>query len=211
MFNFAVAGSLERYQPFRREPSIQNVNPITKVKDTTGIGAGTDDTNLDVPASAPPIASTNFPLIKGYGSGINSKERKQNRRAWVVSDLMTKSVRALRADDDAATARNLLERTGFRHIPILNEFERVEGLLSDRDLLPFNLESDRARLISTIMTKRVLTCFPETPLRLAAATMLEEGFSSLPVVNQHGVLLGILTTGDILKALVTEAPLDLWA
>lgn len=60
------------------------------------------------------------------------------------------------------------------------------------------------------MRKRVLTCFSETPLRLPAHTMLEEGFSSLPAISPAGTLLGILAIGDILKALVNDAPIELW-
>jgi len=116
------------------------------------------------------------------------------------------TVKTLRAEDSISIAKSLLEGTGFRHIPIVNPQNRIEGLVSDRDLLRVNnYQADELSApIATIMTKRVLTCFPETPLRQAAHTMLEEGFSSLPVVDPSGVLLGILTTGDILKALVNE-------
>jgi hypothetical protein len=40
--------------------------------------------------------------------------------------------------------------------------------------------------------------------------MLEEGFSSLPAISPDGTLLGILAIGDILKALVNDAPIELW-
>jgi len=150
--------------------------------------------------------------VRGYGSSASAGKPVQRSRAWTVADLMTKSVRTMRAEDSISEAWSLLERTGFRHIPIVNSLKQIEGLVSDRDLLRLNrdLASEPAPPISTVMTKRVLTCFPETPLRLAAHTMLEEGFSSLPVVDNKGVLLGILTTGDILKALVNNAPVDLW-
>ncbi len=213
MFNFAVAGSLERYQPIHREPSIRPVDPLKPASEARNIKAGFGDEHLESSEGISPASAAKSHLVKGYGSGAPIGEPLQRRRAWTVADLMTKSVKTMRAEDNILNAKSLLERTGFRHIPITNGLNQVEGLVSDRDLLRLSgdLKSDPTRPISTIMTKRVLTCFPETSLRLAAHTMLEEGFSSLPVIDPHGVLLGILTTGDILKGLVNEAPVDLWA
>lgn len=213
MFNFAVAGSLERYQPIQREPSIRLVDSVKPVSGVNNIKAGLEGENLEFPEGISSASTAKSHLVKSYGSGAPGGEPQQRRRAWTVADLMTKLVRTLRAEESIPAARSLLEQTGFRHIPIVNSLNQVEGLVSDRDLLRLSddQKSDPSRPISTIMTKRVLTCFPETSLRLAAHTMLEEGFSSLPVVDRHGVLLGILTTGDILKALVNEAPVDLWA
>jgi len=212
MFNFAVAGTLERYQPIQRESSIRPVDSVKPASEMRSIKAGFEDEHLEFPEGVSPASAAKSHLVKGYGSGAPVGEPRQRRRAWTVADLMSKSVKTLRAEDSILIAKNLLERTGFRHIPITNGLNQVEGLVSDRDLLRLSgdLKSDPTQPISTIMTKRVLTCFPETSLRLAARTMLEEGFSSLPVVDRRGVLLGILTTGDILKALVNEAPVDLW-
>jgi CBS domain-containing membrane protein len=212
MFNFAVAGSLERYQPMLRDPSVKPVDSVTKAKEAHGKNIGSGEPGFELPVGSVPPSGAKAQIMKGYGSRQPAGEPRQRRRAWLVSDLMTRSVKTLSPEDTVFHAWNLLESTGFRHIPILSQEMKVEGLLSDRDLLRLSPEQKRDPNLplSSIMTKRVLTCLPETSLRLAASTMLEEGFSSLPVVNPQGVLLGILTTGDILKALVNESPLDLW-
>lgn len=213
MFNFAVAGSLERYQPVHREPSVRPVDQVARTKEVGSIVAKTEDEKFELPEESLQAFTAKSAPARGYGSYASTPKPLQRKRAWIVADLMTKSVKTLRAEDSISTAKSFLEGTGFRHIPIVNPLRRIEGLVSDRDLLRVNKDhiNELSEPISTIMTKRVLTCFPETPLRQAAHTMLEEGFSSLPVVDPSGVLLGILTTGDILKALVNEAPVEIWA
>jgi len=213
MFNFAIAGRLERYEPLQRQPSVQPVGRVRSAAEVGSIRAGTEGEKFEIPGEGPFPTSKPSPALKGYSSNAATSEPQQRHRAWIVSDLMTSSVRTLRAEDEAAEAVKLVENAGFRHIPIVNDLNQVVGLVSDRDLLRASelLRKRSTSPISSIMTERVLTCFPETSLRLAAQTMLNESFSSLPVVDPQGVLVGILTTSDILKALVNEAPLDLWA
>lgn len=56
--------------------------------------------------------------------------------------------------------------------------------------------------VSDIMIKRVFTVGPDTPIEEAADTMEKKDIGCLPVVGEADVLLGIITTGDILKAFV---------
>lgn len=205
MFNFAIAGSLEKYQPtISYEPAIKAISS-TSTDSQIATRPNTPESFESV-LHAP--SKTKQALIKRYAS--NEEAPQQRRRAWTVGDLMTKSVKTLHPEDPIAQAFDLVQRMGFRHIPITDGQGKIAGLLSDRDLLKIRDEQTKSKLISSVMTQRVLTCFSETPLRLAASTMLKEGFSSLPVVDHQGFLRGLLTTGDILKALVNEAPLDLW-
>jgi acetoin utilization protein AcuB len=53
------------------------------------------------------------------------------------------------------------------------------------------------------MTKNPWTVAPEMPIERAAALMLEKKVEGLPVVDEKGALVGILTEGDIFRALVS--------
>lgn len=59
--------------------------------------------------------------------------------------------------------------------------------------------------ISELMTTDVITVGSETPLKEAARRMLEAGVSGLPVTDDDGVLVGIITEADFVK---TEASRD---
>lgn len=52
---------------------------------------------------------------------------------------------------------------------------------------------------SDIMTRRVLTLSPEHSVRHAARLMLDNRISGLPVCNDEGDLVGILSEGDLLR------------
>lgn len=48
-----------------------------------------------------------------------------------------------------------------------------------------------------IMTKDVITVFPETEITQAAKVMLEQHFNGLPVIDQDGLLVGIICQEDL--------------
>jgi CBS domain-containing protein len=54
--------------------------------------------------------------------------------------------------------------------------------------------------VSEIMTEPLLTCGPETSLAVAARLMGEANYGTLPVIDAHGQLVGIITDRDICLA-----------
>lgn len=213
MFNFIVAGALERYHSVAlTEPAIKPLNAAARAARLGNKSGESHELNFQSDFTVEQKATTTKrTLIEGYASFTTKEQPKLRRRLWLVSDLMTNTVQTLRPEDPLQLAWELLEETSFRHIPITNLSGKLEGLLSDRDLLPLDRDKMSRKPISDVMTKRVLTGFPDSQLREAASIMTREGFSSLPVINESGALVGLLTTSDVLKALVQEAPLDLWA
>jgi CBS domain-containing protein len=55
--------------------------------------------------------------------------------------------------------------------------------------------------VRDIMTEPPLTCTPETSLAVAARLMQEADYGTLPVIDSHGQLAGIVTDRDICLAL----------
>lgn len=53
--------------------------------------------------------------------------------------------------------------------------------------------------VSDVMTRRVVTVRPDTPVRDAVRLMLQNDMSGLPVVDNDGALVGIVTEGDFLR------------
>ena len=50
-----------------------------------------------------------------------------------------------------------------------------------------------------IMTTKVVTVSPDTPVRDVAALMIEKHISGVPVLNDTGVLVGVISEGDLLR------------
>ena len=61
--------------------------------------------------------------------------------------------------------------------------------------------------IREIMTRDVITVAPQTPIREAASLMVDHSVSGLPVVDEQGKLVGVLSEGDLIlrqRALPTD-------
>ena len=58
--------------------------------------------------------------------------------------------------------------------------------------------------VHDVMTRDVVSCHPDTDLGTAARSMFEGRFGTLPVVDPHGKVTGIITDRDIAMALATR-------
>ncbi|HSB69615.1 MAG TPA: CBS and ACT domain-containing protein [Candidatus Methylomirabilis sp.] len=114
--------------------------------------------------------------------------------------------------DSFRRAMTLIRQRGIRHLPVV-EGGQLVGIVTDRDLrqaspspatsleiheLHYLLEKITVR---EIMTTKVHTVTPETPIEEAARLMLQHKIGGLPVLRS-GMLVGILTETDILTAFV---------
>ena len=141
-------------------------------------------------------------------------------RDWMTRDLVTLSPEA-----SVAEALTLCRKRRIRHIPILDE-GRLVGIVSDRDLRdasPTLGDPERARIlqelrVADVMSREVITVDPQDSIENAAQQMYELKIESLPVVSEGAVagarstvaeeeVLGIVTSSDVMRALVTLAGL----
>lgn len=134
-----------------------------------------------------------------------------------VYQIMSREVMTLPALADVATAwRALLERA-VGQAPVLDETGQLVGMVSRGALMAvLNLAEGEerdplGRRVADVMTSPVVSADPATSVRRVARVMIEFDLSGVPVVNEQGELLGIVTRGDILRAVMNEPPLNLWA
>lgn len=126
----------------------------------------------------------------------------------LAEDYMTREVVTLTPETTAKEALAASREKRIRHFPIVED-GRLVGILSDRDLrsaTPAFGDAARAAAledirVSSVMERDVLTARPQDPIEQAASTMREKSIGCLPVV-EDGRLVGILTTSDVMGALV---------
>jgi CBS domain-containing protein len=131
-------------------------------------------------------------------------------------------VRGAATDDAGARVVVLVvapPREAARHLQLVRAFARV---LSRQDVLDAlhsaPSASDAASLgafadftlpeeltVRDLMTERPRTTRPEMPLREAAREMLSSGLSALPVVDEDGGLLGLLSERELMRHFITTS------
>lgn len=110
-----------------------------------------------------------------------------------------------------AHAMARLEERGIHHLVVVAQDELRGVLTAEGALLslwrnPGGREALQGRTVAEVMTSAPLpTASPETPLREAAQRMLSYGATALPVEDEQGELVGIITMRDLLSALVAGA------
>lgn len=141
-------------------------------------------------------------------------ERGPIRHAYQV---MTSQVLTLQTTDTVESAWRSLTARRVRQAPVMDRTRTVVGMVSERDLLTV-IDWDGTAVtgwlqlsIADVMATPVVCAEPATDIRRIARVLLDTGLPALPVMDESGVLTGIVSRGDILRAAVADPPLSLWA
>ena len=127
-----------------------------------------------------------------------------------VKDFMTPEVEFLRARETLDLASVILMLGRIRHLPVLDDDDRLVGLVTHRDLLRIIADAahDGAIDLSSISAEEVMvdcvsTVHPTSLIESAAETMILNKYGCLPVV-EDGRLVGILTESDFVWRTMKE-------
>ncbi len=117
--------------------------------------------------------------------------RVKKTETYVVENPLT-----LKVNDRVRDVRVVVEETYTGGIVIVDENERVVGIVTTRDLL---FEKNNDLLLSEVMTRNVVTAPTDTNLIEAEEILHKNRIEKLPLVDENGLLTGLITVKDILK------------
>lgn len=132
----------------------------------------------------------------------------------LVKDLMSSPVVSLDAAQPLPVVEDIMTFRHVRHLPVIDAIGKIVGIVTHRDLLRaqisslVGLTSDERRErqadvpASSIMTANVWTVRPDMPAVIAARLLHDHQFGCLPVVDEGGHLVGMLTERDFLRLAV---------
>jgi CBS domain-containing protein len=109
----------------------------------------------------------------------------------------------------SATVQELLDTLAEHRIGavVVSSGAGIAGIVSERDVVR-RLRDEGAELlqqpVARIMTTEVVTCRRETPVEELMGTMTERRIRHVPVVDEHGVVVGIVSIGDLVKSRISE-------
>jgi CBS-domain-containing membrane protein len=137
---------------------------------------------------------------------------------WTVDDVMTKAVVSVEQSASYRSVIDLLVAHRFSAVPVVDTFHRVSGVVSESDLLrkieyagdaePRMFEGRRrrddrgkalARTAGDLMSAPPVVVLAGTSIAAAARLMDSANVKRLPVVDDLGRLVGIVSRGDLLK------------
>jgi CBS domain-containing protein len=132
-----------------------------------------------------------------------------------ISNFMTRKLVTVLPSDRLTKVKEIFDTTKIHHIPVVR-YTTLVGLVSKTDLMYFikgvnTTEYDemirKSRLhnytVEDIMTEHVATLESTDRINVALQLFSENLFHSIPIVDNHE-LVGMLTTFDIIKALMEE-------
>jgi IMP dehydrogenase len=118
-----------------------------------------------------------------------------------VKEYMTREVATVSPEDAVAdVARRITESNDHNGFPVTNG-RKVVGFVTARDLLL----ADGDALIFTVMTEDLIVAHPEMKVTDAARVILRSGIRKLPVVDDAGNLVGIISNTDVVRSQIERA------
>lgn len=147
-----------------------------------------------------------------------------------AKDIMTKKVITVSKDDSIEKLSEILLENKISGAPVIDS-GRVIGIVTEADIivqdteLHFpryfklldgiiyleslnrfrdNLKKHLATKVEDIMTKKVKTVLADTTVSEIAEIMLDSKINRLPVVDDKGYLVGIVTRADIVKSMISK-------
>lgn len=147
-----------------------------------------------------PIISSSYDTFT-VASMINRAiyDRVIKKKIMLVEDILATdtAVFALKANSLLKDWQRLSEETGHSRFPVVDEWNRIIGVVTSKDMAGAN----PTQTVDKLMTRNPLTVTPQTSVASAAHMMVWEGIELLPVVDANRKMLGVLNRSEVLKAM----------
>lgn len=148
-----------------------------------------------------------------------------------VADVMSRDLIMVKPQTPIKEAIQILAERSISGLPVVDDAGKLVGVLSETDLLwqetgvepplyimfldsviylenpaRYDQELHKAlgQTVGEVMSTNPVTVKPDQPLRKAAKLMQEKSIRRLAVTDNEDKVIGILTTGDIVRAMVAE-------
>ncbi len=187
---------------------------------TTGCQISDEDLRAALKELKTYVDITEDDLKKIYTIALRHAEQRVARRIF-VRDVMTKNVIKVKEDADINEVATLLSENRISGLPVVDSEDRVIGMITEADVLAMAgmkrghafkdivrhllgepLSSPKqSKCLRDVMTSPAITTGPEADIREIALTLDEKRIKRLPVVDEQGKLIGVISRADIVRAI----------
>jgi IMP dehydrogenase len=159
--------------------------------------------NMDV------VTESEMAITMGREGGIGmihrfmtiAEQARQIQRVKKAESFIVDKPITMKESNTVGDVKRVVDETGTGGILILDNDDRLIGIISTRDLL---FEDDLNKPVTAIMSKDVHSAPPDTSLKQAERLLHEYRVEKLPLVANGGKVVGLVTLKDIMK--ITQFP-----
>ncbi len=168
----------------------------------------TQNVALNIPYSSAAMdtvteAPMGIAMAQFGGIGVIHKNMSPEAQAAEVDKVkrsesgMIKDPITITRDKPISAALAEMNKYRISGIPVIDERMRLIGIITNRDL---RFETDVDRLVGEVMTKEgLVTTTPGTTIEEARAIFQKRKIEKLPILDEDGILRGLITVKDIQK------------
>ncbi len=114
-------------------------------------------------------------------------------------DAMSSPVKVIYSRSTIEEANKIMERTGHSGLPVV-EKNKLVGMVTKKAVDKAMNHGLGSRPVKSIMSTKLITATPDTPLSRIRQMMIENDIGRIPII-ENGVLVGIVTRTDILRTI----------
>ncbi len=151
---------------------------------------------------------TGLPVVKDstgeYIGFLNRQMLFDRPETEQLALLVDRDYPTVSGSDDIKEAARILLDNELHHLPVVNRKGMVEGVVTPADFLPIIAEKGSKNPVEKYVRSPCVPLHLKTPLKVALLTMRLTKLYAFPVVNDEGILTGIITDRDIFNRNVIE-------
>jgi IMP dehydrogenase len=124
------------------------------------------------------------------------KQASQVKRVKRAENVMIFDPITIGLEATVGEAMNLMSEYKIGGIPVIDTTGILKGIVTNRDL---RFENNRSKKITEVMTTNIITTNHQTTLQAAARILQKHKIEKLPMIDESGKLIGLITYKDITK------------
>jgi CBS domain-containing protein len=148
-----------------------------------------------------------------------------------VADIMTSNPMTVKPETPLKEAIAIIAKNKISGLPVVDEEDKLVGIISENDLMwqetgveppPYIMILDSViylenpnryekeihkalgETVQDVMTEKPITITADKPVKQAARLLHDKKIRRLPVIDEQGKVIGIITQGDIIRAMAEQ-------
>ncbi len=130
------------------------------------------------------------------------------RRQISVREIMSRGLNTVSPNASVAEVAQRMSIRGHEGFPVMDENGRLQGLVTRRIIDMAIRHGMQNEPVRKLMRTGAVTMHLDDPVRLVQEKMIESGWGQIPVVDENGEMVGIVTRTDLLKLWGEETPAE---